>query len=204
MLDEAKDFIRKEAKSFEDLKTFAGVVTVIYSDRQLLPAYIEVAKAYRSTGMSSQPLILRAEPVDGFGFSKGFNSLISVLNLFSFKEIVGVRDLLEAVNQGKDVCIQASSEVEDFVREVYHMAKANGTKAEDMPIRAAVYAVNYYIKVKNTEFGYKLRELLTSVISDFNKFVPKGSKSGLPGFFPLYDLYLMQKVLEGLKCLGKR
>jgi hypothetical protein len=204
MLDEAKDFIRREAKSFEDLKTFAGVVTIIYSDRQLLPVYIEAAEAYRSTGMSSQPLILRVEPVDGFRFSKGFNSLISVLNLFSFREITGVRDLLDAVNQGKDVCIQASNEVEDFIREVYHMAKTHGTKAEDMPVRAAVYAVNYCIKVKNTEFGYKLRELLTSVISDFNKFVPKDSKSGLPGFFPLYDLYLMQKVLEGLKCLDKR
>jgi hypothetical protein len=197
LLDEAKDFIRREVENFEELKSIAGVVTVIYSDKQLLPAYIDVIEIYRSIGMLSQPLIIKVELVDGFRFSESYNSFTTMLNLFSSKRITNVKDLLDTVNQGKALLIQSSSDVEDFVREVYHVAKTQSVKVEEMPIKAAVYAVNYYIKIRNTEFGYKLREFLTPVINDLSKFMQSRSKVGIQGFFPLYDLYLIQKILKG-------
>jgi hypothetical protein len=197
LLDEAKDFIRREVENFEELKSIAGVVTVIYSDKQLLPAYIDVIEIYRSIGMLSQPLIIKVELVDGFRFSESYNSFTTMLNIFSSKRITNVKDLLDTVNQGKALLIQSSSDVEDFVREVYHIAKTQSVKAEEMPIKAAVYAVNYYIKIRNTEFGYKLREFLTPVINDLSKFMQSRSKVGVQGFFPLYDLYLIQKILKG-------
>lgn len=200
LLDEAKSFVRREVKSLDELKTVVGVVTVIYSNRQLLPAHIDVVHTYRDMGLSLQPLILRIELSNGFRFRKGYNSYTTILNLFSTPRLTSVRDLLEALKDGRPVCIQASNDVEDFIREVYHIARTRSARAEVIPIIAAVYATNYYIKIRNTDFGSKLKEeFLTPLINDLGRHRKVWSKAS--GFFPLYDTYLIQKVLEGLTCV---
>lgn len=198
----SKDYIRSKVGKLSDLTRIVGVLSIIYSDKQLLPAYVSILKKYESQGLTTQPLVLKVSDGNGFQFIRGLNMFTQLLTLFTDDRIDNVRDLIEAIYQGLNIpCLDKSyvGEVIDYIREVYSVARSRSKNKDELLLTIAVYSVNYAVKLRKSEnevtkrFGERLSEFLQSIFSELER----------ERKLPIYDLYLLAKFLEEAECVSR-
>jgi len=198
----SKDYIRSKVRKLSDLINIVGILSIAYSDKQLLPAYADVLERYEVQGLTTQPLILKVSNGNGFQFARGMNVFTQLLTLFTDDRINSVKDLIGSVYQGSNIpCLDRSyvGEVIDYVREVYTASRSKSRSRDELLLTIAVYSVNYDVKLRKSEyevsriFSEKLGEFLQSIFSELER----------ERKLPLYDLYLLAKLLEEEECVNR-